>query len=372
MPSKLLIADDNTTFQKVFERTFPREEFAITFVKNGKEGLAKAREDKPDLIIADINMPLMNGFEVCEEVKNDPHLKGTPVLLLIGILDDFDEDESRRVGADGFITKPFEANAAISKVREVLTLREGATALEKAVEEIPPLKGVVEEAVKETVEEAVPREEAVKEEEEVVELEEVVEEPVAAAPPAIEEKKEEIGLERPLRELEAELKEEFPEEKVQKKEEPLTLDLPLDEMETEPVTRGAEAPGLFEELGVGEARGETEAEKSEAIPNETAPELERIEGLTPEKEEKQVARVEEFEEQFMKTSEPVFEPKEDGYERIGTLEKDSERVSKEAIEGLVERLTTMLSHEVRKAVEEVIEEKVPTLLRQEVERLRSD
>ena len=127
MPAKLLIADDSTTIQKVFERTFPSEEFTLTFANNGEEALTKARTDKPNVIIADINMPAKNGFELCEELKRDPALKGTPVLLLIGILDDFDEDEGRRVGADGFIIKPFESNAAISKVREALA--KGGSAL---------------------------------------------------------------------------------------------------------------------------------------------------------------------------------------------------------------------------------------------------
>jgi len=160
MPTRLLIADDSPTIQKIFERTFPTEEFAITFANNGEEALVKARKDKPDLIIADINMPLKNGFEVCEEVKKDPLLKDIPVLLLTGILDGFDEDESRRVGADGFIVKPFEANAAIRKIRNALAKRE----------------------------------EAAKEEEEVLKLEEVVEEPAAAAPPP-QEKKEERFME---------------------------------------------------------------------------------------------------------------------------------------------------------------------------------
>ena len=125
MAAKLLIADDSTTIQKVFERTFPPEEFTLSFANNGEEALTKARKDKPNAIIADINMPAKNGFELCEELKRDPVLRGTPVLLLIGILDDFDEDEGRRVGADGFIIKPFESNAAISKVREALA--KGAT-----------------------------------------------------------------------------------------------------------------------------------------------------------------------------------------------------------------------------------------------------
>jgi CheY-like chemotaxis protein len=144
--AKLLIADDSTTIQKVFERTFPPEEFTLSFANNGEEALTKARKDKPNAIIADINMPAKNGFELCEELKRDPVLRGTPVLLLIGILDDFDEDEGRRVGADGFIIKPFESNAAISKVREALA--KGATAqptagpAEREAEEILDLTNI--------------------------------------------------------------------------------------------------------------------------------------------------------------------------------------------------------------------------------------
>ena len=157
MPAKLLIADDSTTIQKVFERTFPPEEFTLSFVGNGEEALTQAKTDRPNVIIADINMPVKNGFELCAELKKDPALKGIPVLLLIGILDDFDEDESRRVGADGFIVKPFEANAAISKVREALA--KGGSALPK---EGPAAGGA----------------------QELMEMADIAGEPAAAAPPA--------------------------------------------------------------------------------------------------------------------------------------------------------------------------------------------
>ncbi|MBW2038263.1 MAG: response regulator [Deltaproteobacteria bacterium] len=348
MPTRLLIADDSTTIQKVFERTFPPEEFALTFANNGEEALDKARKDKPDLVIADINMPLKNGFEVCEEVKKDPLLKGTPVLLLIGILDDFDEDESHRVGADGFIVKPFEANAAITKVQEALTKRAEAPPLEEAVEEALPLEEVV-----------------VGKEEEVLELEEVVEEPAAAAAPPPQEKPEEgVILETPLKELEAELQQEFPGEEEEEKEEPLSLDLPLDAMESEPIVEGAEGPSLFGDLGVEEAEKETKAERLETILGESATELERIEGLAP-KEEK-----EEFEERFAEAFEPVFEAKEEGLKKVGVPEKGLEEVLKEAMGGLAEKLAAALGQELRETVKEVLKETVPKLVRQEIERSR--
>ncbi|RLB07062.1 MAG: hypothetical protein DRG50_03890 [Deltaproteobacteria bacterium] len=342
MPTRLLIADDSTTIQKVFERTFPSEEFALTFANNGEEALAKARKDKPDLIIADINMPLKNGFEVCEEVKKDPLLKGIPVLLLIGILDDFDEDESRRVGADGFIVKPFEANAAINKVREALAKGEGVPFTEEEVKE-PPF-------VERAAEEPSPVEEPAREEE-VLELVDVVEEP-AAGPPPKEKKEEEFVLQTPLKELEAELQGEFPEEK-EKGEEPLSLDLPLDEMEPEPVIKGAEETGK-----------EIKEEKLETILGESATELEKIEGMAPKKEKEE----EEFEERFAEAFEPVFEQRGEGFKKMEVSEKGLEGAFKEAMEGVAEKLAAALGRELKQIVEEAIKETVSNLVRQELER----
>jgi CheY-like chemotaxis protein len=136
MSSRLLIADDSTTIQKVFERTFPPEEFTLSFANTGEEALTKARMENPNVIIADINIPGKNGFEVCEEVKKDSSLKNIPVLLLVGILDDFDVDEALRVGADGHIVKPFEANDTINKVREALA--KGERAVPTTPEPTPP------------------------------------------------------------------------------------------------------------------------------------------------------------------------------------------------------------------------------------------
>ncbi len=387
MPAKLLVADDSTTIQKVFERTFPREEFALTFANTGEEALAKARQDKPNLIIADINMPMKNGFEICEEARKDPLLKYTPILLLVGILDDFDEDEARRVGADGFIVKPFEANAAINKVRAALAQEKTAALLKEPVrgqaEEIVELADMVESPAAgpppqaQKVEEILELGDMVespaagpppqeRQAEDILELGDIVESPAAVPPPPQEKKEEGFTIQTSLSELEAELQKEFGEEK----EEPLSLDLPLDEMETEPIVKGAEGTGLFGELGIGEGEEkEIRDERLEDILGKSATELEKIEDLTPKEEEKGPKKEEKFEEKFMDTFEPVFEVNEEGLKKIGAPEKDMEEDLKKAVKGLAERLATALGHELRKVTDEELEKAVPKLVRKEIEKL---
>src|ERR1700674_3777870 len=79
----------------------------VVAVGNGEAAVRKIAEIKPDLILADIFMPVRNGYEVCEFVKHDPRFSGIPVVLLIGAFDPFDEREAQRVQADGILKKPF-------------------------------------------------------------------------------------------------------------------------------------------------------------------------------------------------------------------------------------------------------------------------
>lgn len=120
MPKKILLADDSITIQKVIGLTFANEDVQLTVVDNGDEALIKAREVTPDLIIADVVMPGKDGYEVCYSIKHDPKLAHVPVLLLTGTFETFDETMATKVGANGFITKPFESQALIDKVNELI------------------------------------------------------------------------------------------------------------------------------------------------------------------------------------------------------------------------------------------------------------
>ena len=122
MPKNLLLADDSVTIQKVVGITFAGEDFQITAVDNGEDAVARARELRPDIILADVVMPGKNGYEVCEAIKADAALKNTPVLLLAGTFEAFDEARARSVRADAHIAKPFESQVLINKVKELLGL----------------------------------------------------------------------------------------------------------------------------------------------------------------------------------------------------------------------------------------------------------
>ncbi len=120
MPKNLLLADDSITIQKVVGITFAGEDFKITAVDNGEDAISRARELRPDVILADVVMPRRNGYEVCEAIKADPALQHIPVLLLAGTFEAFDESRARAARADGHIAKPFESQALINKVKELL------------------------------------------------------------------------------------------------------------------------------------------------------------------------------------------------------------------------------------------------------------
>ncbi len=120
MPKTLLLADDSVVIQKLVGLSFANEDVELTTTDNGDDAIAKARELKPDLVLADVVMPGKNGYEVCEAIKADPGLQHVPVLLLTGTFEAFDENRARSAGSDGHITKPFEAQALVDRVTELL------------------------------------------------------------------------------------------------------------------------------------------------------------------------------------------------------------------------------------------------------------
>lgn len=120
MPKTLLLADDSVTIQKVVGISFANEDVVLLTVDNGDDAVTRAREARPDLVLADVMMPGKDGYEVCETLKADPELRHVPVLLLSGTFEPFDEERARRAGADGHITKPFEAQALVDQVNALL------------------------------------------------------------------------------------------------------------------------------------------------------------------------------------------------------------------------------------------------------------
>jgi CheY-like chemotaxis protein len=106
---KLLLADDSITIQKVVALTFADEGVEVVTVGDGHEAIEKLQGITPDIVLADVFMPEVNGYEVCRYIKENAKLKHIPVMLLVGSFEPFDEAEARRVGADDILTKPFQS-----------------------------------------------------------------------------------------------------------------------------------------------------------------------------------------------------------------------------------------------------------------------
>lgn len=116
MPKKILLADDSLTIQKVVELTFSDSDYELVSVSNGERALEKIREERPDLILADVVMPEKNGYEVCEVVKGDPATSRIPVVLLSGTFEPFDRERAERIGADAIVSKPFDSQQLLAQV----------------------------------------------------------------------------------------------------------------------------------------------------------------------------------------------------------------------------------------------------------------
>jgi CheY-like chemotaxis protein len=119
--AKILVADDNSNIQKMVGLALKDQGIDVVAVGNGEAAVRKISDIHPDLVLADVFMPVRNGYEVCQYVKSDSTLSHIPVILLVGAFDPLDEQEAQRVGADGVLKKPFvPPDPLISMVKSAL------------------------------------------------------------------------------------------------------------------------------------------------------------------------------------------------------------------------------------------------------------
>jgi len=116
----LLLADDSVTIQRVIELTFADEGIRVIAVGDGETAIKRIAEERPDIVLADVGMPGVDGYQVARHVKESPASKTVPVLLLTGAFEPIDEDRARETGCDGVLVKPFEPRQLIKTVQELL------------------------------------------------------------------------------------------------------------------------------------------------------------------------------------------------------------------------------------------------------------
>lgn len=123
MEKKILIVDDEPHIRALLEQTledFEDEDVEILTAKDGQEGLEIITEEQPDLVFLDVMMPKMNGFDVCETVKHKLKLSNVYIVMLTAKGQELDQKKGENVGADTYMTKPFDPDAILEKAEEVL------------------------------------------------------------------------------------------------------------------------------------------------------------------------------------------------------------------------------------------------------------
>lgn len=127
MQKKILIVDDEAHIRMLIEQTLEDlEDEGVEFftADNGETALQLIQSEKPKLVFLDVMMPKMNGMDVCSEVKKDVSLKDVFIILLTAKGQDFDRQKGQEVGADLYMTKPFDPEIILLKAIEVLGLKQ--------------------------------------------------------------------------------------------------------------------------------------------------------------------------------------------------------------------------------------------------------
>ncbi len=117
---EILVVEDSLTQAMQLKHHLQQYSYKVTVAENGKKALEKIKEQMPDLIISDIVMPAMDGYEMCRIIKNDEALKNIPVILLTSLSEPKDVIKGLESGADNFIVKPYDKDYLLSRVKDVL------------------------------------------------------------------------------------------------------------------------------------------------------------------------------------------------------------------------------------------------------------
>jgi DNA-binding response OmpR family regulator len=123
MPKKILVVEDNLDTRELIHLHLSIEGFTVVIAADGREGLYMAGAERPDLVISDVNMPEVSGLEMIRQLRAQPELKNTPILVLTALGKE-EMDQGIRAGADRAMNKPVHLDALVDEVREMLARSE--------------------------------------------------------------------------------------------------------------------------------------------------------------------------------------------------------------------------------------------------------
>jgi len=119
MPLKVLVCDDERHIVRLIQVNLERQGYIVVTAFDGKEGLEKIRSEKPNLVVLDVMMPYMDGFEVLKTIRREPDTENLPVIMLTAKAQDKDVFEGYHYGADMYLTKPFNPMELVTFVKRI-------------------------------------------------------------------------------------------------------------------------------------------------------------------------------------------------------------------------------------------------------------
>ncbi len=126
MGKKILIVEDNIVILTMQKQIFEMEGYDIVTAQEGMDALKKIHQESPDIVLLDVNIPGMNGFELCRQIKEDPNLKHIIVVMISAVY--YSEEDAKKgmaMGADAYFTKPYENELLQGKIKELVETRDG-------------------------------------------------------------------------------------------------------------------------------------------------------------------------------------------------------------------------------------------------------
>ena len=126
MNKKILVIEDDPSSMRLTHYILEHKGYKVLMAQNGLEGLRKARSEKPDVIILDVMLPGIDGFEVCHHLRADPQTAQVRILMLSAKAREADKDSGLKVGADDYIIKPAAPSEILSRVENLLEQKNGA------------------------------------------------------------------------------------------------------------------------------------------------------------------------------------------------------------------------------------------------------
>ena len=121
MSKRVLVVEDQEDNRKIIRDTLAPTDYEIIEAENGEQALAAIAKQRPDLILMDIQLPIMDGYEATRRIKADPALKSIPIIAVTSYALSGDETKAREAGCDDFVPKPYSPRELLAKVRHYLS-----------------------------------------------------------------------------------------------------------------------------------------------------------------------------------------------------------------------------------------------------------